>query len=448
MAIYAATLIIENSENLSDSQILEELKLFKLDSCRIGKENTPYQQCLIDAEGIYVTSTDKLIIITGLPVLNQCYRKQIPFSYFIKNSRFFAFLSDSTTMHHIICSGAENSYLRKKNVRDGNYVLGQKYSEIGNLFPEEQFYFSSPIKSISDDLKKENQSYLFGENDFDISLEIFRNNFLDIAVYKENKDVEEFFDTLIFNKNIKNGLSEEYLNALSTKLKRGEIKAEFVKFLSSNFKKLGYKKELYKAPAPRDIGKNLRFTKDGLTVPVYFEHSHLELTQESDLLMFLNTDLKLPVNLANILYQENHINLKNNFPFFSLRVLQNHRIRNQSNEKIFIKQELEDVFKSFSSELELFPLFESELTKSPTVFFTNDNIFLNFVNKIEKSFKALGINEYIAELNYCFCHIYFNNDIEKFNLLNSLFEKHIKNYNGARKEQVFGSLDKLKKIID
>src|SRR6185369_12766895 len=108
--------------------------------------------------------------------------------------------------------------------------------------------------SVSSEEKLQNLAYMMGQNAFDISLEIARRKFPSLS-FPTNSGLEAFLYNLTFNSKIGKELTEEYKVILKSKLKRGEIKEGFEDYFSEKTVLLGFKKQLYKAPAPRDIGK-------------------------------------------------------------------------------------------------------------------------------------------------------------------------------------------------
>ncbi len=448
MSYYALTLIIDKQTSLTDAKLLESLKLYKLDNSDIGKENARYQECLTDFNKTYVCSTDDLIIITGLPAIKQCYKtKTIPFQDFIGDSRFFIFLSESVEMHHIICFGQQQEYVRRKIVSDGKYYYSKEKGDVGELLIQELNYFKTQKslknlfglnnkRNIGSDEKELNTSYLMGTNDYDISLQILRKKFSSLS-FPTDIDLENHLEDLVFNKNIEEELSKDYLTTLKSKFKRGDLKKEVIKYFNAELKNLGFVKELYSAPPPRDVYKNTRF-KDSYNLQIVIEHFHNELFQESNLVVFINSFLDLPQDLIALLEKERYIELKCNYPFFSFQIATSHKINKGTDEKIFIKRELKEVFASYSEDFKVINNMQTALKSSILTFFIDSSLWHFALRKIEKSIERYGINKYSAEFNFCIAHIYYVKDIVKLEVLNDILMKsygnlHVKNLENTQR---------------
>jgi hypothetical protein len=458
MSYYAVTLIIDKKTTLNDSKILESLNLYKLENPEIGKKNSNYQECLVDFNSTYVCSTNDFIIITGLPVIKEFTKdKNLFFQDLISDNSFFVFLSESVAMHHIICFGENKSYLRRKIVNNGNYIRNQEKSDQGELFDHEMYYFegkksfssllgSVKKKIVSNEEKLKNTSYLMGENDYDIALQIIRDKFPSLS-FSSNSKLEDFFGTLEFNKNIDEELSEEYRLKINSKLNRGEIDKLSEKFFENKLKALGFKKELYKAPAPRNIGKNIRFVEKNIKYPLVIEYFNNELFQKFDFIIFINSILNFPKELETLLEQERYISLHSNYPFFSFQVSTEHRILNRSKDKIFVKSELDAVFTSFTEDFKVLDSMIKALTISMESFFTDLSLWSLAISKIDKSVVVFGVNEYKPELNYCIAYIYFKKDSNKLGELRMILEKTFDNQYKDDSMNLQERLDKLMYLI-
>jgi len=461
MSYYAATIIIEKQTQMNDSQILESLKLYRCNDWLLGDENVMYQDCigLRNIDKIHVCSTDELIIITGFPAVELCFKgKNIPFESFIGNSKFFIFLSEQISMQHVICLGENRTYLRKKVVDNGDYIRSQKGGDYGTLFHEEVQYFKHDkvtttfdtnirdASTITNEEKNNNDAYLSGENDYDIALQVIRRTFNSLS-FNNNKELENYLFSLKFNKGIGFELNEDYWKSIKLVIGKFEIKYEASDFLNYKLSKLGFAKVTYDAPAPRDAFPTTKFTLDNNGLKLVVEHFHNETYQRSDFLVFIDNYIELPKQLEDLLVRNSYMNIKCNYPFYSYSILTSHYIINKCRDRIYIKRELEAIVDFLNNDFEFLQILKSYSSDSLFTVFANTELWNLALDKITNSINILSENLYVGELNFCLVHIYITKDLDRFKILEDLLTMTFETIDQIEKNRILNVISELKHML-
>jgi len=419
MAIYSTTLIIKHKTGKSDAELLKSLNLHKKTTHAIGEENKSYHEALSgDSKSIYITSTEDFVVIVGMPlIMDLAYINR--YNSFFPDSEFFFMFNESVSMLNGFVSGKGETIYRRKYVQDGKYFKAYDINpDFGTPLKEEEAYFD--FTKLSEGKSQQKDDYLYGVNDYDISLKFLSNNFME--------NPAGFLEKLVFNRNISNEIAE-YIKDSNDKVERKDIDNLFSEKFKSLAKELNLKKINFKGGDGKIPKDSFYRQFDGFKIHI------VSIKQLSILptIYYFSIELEKNDKWIQCLVNPYYFGI----PVISFKPNVYLKLNEKGNDSIYTKNDLDLVAEDFENELVVLRKVISFLElKKPEELFSDEYFYTYYIDKIAKNVKMLGEIWNKDEINFCLLHYHFTKNKAKARDLIKLLDRELNEKNKSNKHQV------------
>jgi len=392
MALYSSTLIIKFKTNKSDSELLKSLKLHVKANHHVGKENVNYNEVLAgDANSVYLTTTEDFVIIAGLPLVLDFIHVNA-YSHLFPDAEFFFMFNESVSMLNGFVYGKGSEIFRRKYVQDGKYFKAYDISpDTGEPLKQEKEHYTFDEQNKINSSKED---YMFGVNDFDISMKFLSENFMN--------DPGSYLEKLKFNRDFSEEF-KQYIESNKIKVEKKEIDGVFLSKLKELTKELKFKKNNF----PDNNGKLPKnsFYKQINDYKIFIG-SENQFLQSSPLNYSFSIELKDLNDQIKTHFEESNLGI----PIISIKPSVLIKLSPNGNDYLYTKNDLNIAEESFIEELEYIKTIIVLLeTQGIEAFFSNDSLYQYCISKLLQNVQKLGRIWNRDEVNYCLLYYFYNN---------------------------------------